>query len=314
MSIGPVLHGMLNALQPGGTVDMATALQSGVREMASTQSSSPGLSDLTEAARLAPNVLTDVGMSAMFHTTSFMKQFGQTHDMTNGLHWGTLTEETRRPVQEAMRPLEHLAESADTSKDMAAKASEAAGVIWLLMGNWKAAEAPLRRAIALDPRRVDAWDALTGIMLRGGQYAELTSLLETRVKVLDTARSHLLLAKAYSKANQPEKAALQVQAALRVNPEDFAANMAQVALLLQRSDNPAMLAEAGKQLAKLNDLYRKTPTLDNWSSFTLLLSIYSALTGSELQARQHLNEILQRDEANDMAKQALAALGPETLK
>ncbi len=62
----------------------------------------------------------------------------------------------------------------------------------------------------------------------------------------------------------------------------------------------------------MGDLYRKTPTPDNWSSYTLLLSIYSALTGDELQARQHLNEILQHDKANEMAKQALAALGPET--
>lgn len=313
MSIGPVLHGMLTALQPGGTVDMATALQSGVREMASTYSSSPGLSDLTEAAHLAPNTLTDVDMSAMFHTLSFVMQYGQTHDMTNGLPWDTLTEETRRPVQEAMRPLEHLAESADTNKDTAAKASEAAGVIWLLTGNWKAAETPLRRAIALDPRRADAWDALTLIMISAKRYAELTSILEARVKTQDTARSHLLLAKAYSKANQPEKAAAQVQAALKVNPEDLAANMAQAALLLRRSDNPAMLTEAGKQLVRTGDLYRKTPTPDNWSSYTLLLSIYSALTGSELQARQHLNEILQRDKANEAAKQALAALGPETL-
>lgn len=248
MSISPVLRGMLTALQPEGTVDIATALKnanlSSAREMASPASSSPGLSDLAEAARLAPNSLTDVGMSAMFHTLSFVVQYAQTHDTKDGLPWDTLTEETRRPVQEAIRPLEHLAESAATSKDTAAKASEAAGLIWLLLGNWKAAEPPLRRAIMIDPRRADAWDAITLIML-------------------------------------------------------------------QRSDTPAVLTEARTQLFKIGDLYRKAPTPDNWTSYTLLLSIYSALTGSELQARQHLNEILKGDNANEGAKQALAALGPE---
>ncbi len=249
MTISPVLRGMLTALQPGGTVDMATAL-SRAKETASPYSSSSGLSDLTEAARLAPNTLTDVGMSAMYHALSFVMQYGQTHDLTNGLPWDTLSEETRRPVQEAIRPLEHLAESAATSKDTAAKASEAAGFIWIILGNWKAAEPPLRRAVALDPHRVDAWDALAGVMLQGERYADLTTLLEARVKVSDTARSHLLLAKTYDKVNQPEKAAAQVQAALKINPEDFTANMAQAALLLQRSDSPANLTEAGTQLVK----------------------------------------------------------------
>ena len=306
----PILRGILTALQPGGTVDMQTALSS-AKEKAFTLSSPSGLSDLTEAARLAPSGFTDVGMSAMFHALSFVLQYSQTHDLTNGLPWETLTEETRRPVQEAMRPLEHLAESAETNKETAAQASEAVGCIWIILGNWKAVEAPLRRAVALDPRRADAWDALTGVMIQGERYAELTSLLEARVKALDTARSHLLLAKAYDKVNQPEKAAAQVQAALKLSPEDFTANMAQAALLLRRSDAP--LAEAGTQLVKIGDLYRKAPTPESWTSYTLLLSIYSGLTGDELQARQHLNELLQSDKANEMAKQALAALGPETV-
>lgn len=315
MSTEPVLRAMLTTLQPGGTVDVATALSSAnvgkARVAAFTVSSSPGLSDLTQAARLAPNSFTDVGMSAMYHTMSFILQYSQAHDMTNGLLWDTLTEETRRPVQEAIRPLEHLSESANTNKDTTAKASEAVGVIWLLLGNWKASEPPLRRAISLDPRRADAWDALTAIMSRDKRYTELTSLLETRVKSLDTASSHLLLAKAYDQTNQPEKAVAQAQAALKINPEDFTANIALAALLLRRSDTPALLTEAGTQLVKVGDLYPKVPTPNNWTSYTLLLSIYNALTGDELAARQHLNELLQGNKDNEMAKQVLAALGPE---
>ena len=317
MSTEPMLRAMLTTLQPGETVDVATALSSAsvskARVEAFTISSSSGLSDLTQAARLAPNTFTDVGMSAMYHTMSFILQYSQAHDMTNGLLWDTLTEETRRPLQEAIRPLEQLAESARTNKDTAAEASEAVGVIWLLLGNRKESEPSLRRAIALDPHRTDAWDALTAIMFRDKRYTELTSLLETRVKVSDTARNHLLLAQAADKANQPEKAAAQVQAALKLNPEDLAANMAQAALLLRRSDSPALITEAGTQLVKVGDLYPKAPTPDNWRSYALLLSIYSALTGNELAARQHLSEILTGDKDNEMAKQALAALGPKTV-
>ena len=310
MSVGGVLRAMLTALQPGGTVDIATALSSAA-QTANIYSSASGLSDLSEAARLAPNTFTTVGMSAMFHTISFVLHYSQTHDMTNGIPWDTLTQETQRPVQEAMRPLEQLSESAEANKETAAKASEAEGLIWMIAGNLKAAEPALRRAVALDPHRADAWDTLTGIMLQGKRYAELTSLLEARVKASDTVRNHLLLAKAYDKANQPDKVAPQIQAALKVNPEDFDANLAQAALLLQRSADPALLTEAGKQLVKIGDLYRKSPTPDHWSSYTILLSIYSGLTGSEGEARQHLNEVLRADKDNEAAKQAMTALGPD---
>ena len=312
MSVGAVLRAMLTALQPGGTVDIATALSSAA-QTANIYSSASGLSDLSEAARLAPRTFTTVGMSAMFHAISFVLHYSQTHDMTNGIPWDTLTQEAQRPVQEAMRPLEQLAESAETNKETAAKASEAEGILWMIAGNLKAAEPALHRAVALDPHRAAGWDALTVILLQGERYADLAPLLETRIIVSDTVRNHLLLAKAYDKANQPEKAAAQLQAALKVSPEDFDANMAQAALLLQRSADPARLTEAGTQLAKIGDLYRKSPTPDHWSSDTILLSIYSGLTGSEGQARQHLNEVLQTDKDNETAKQALAALGPETV-
>ena len=275
--------------------------------------SAPTLSDLREAARLAPNDLNSVGLSAMFGITAFKAQ----QDAAGRTDWSALPEEARRPAEEAMRPLEALARSAGTDQETAAKASEADGLLWLFVGNQVAAEPSLRRAVSLDPRRESAWDGLTMLLVGARDYQGAASLLEARVKVLDTARGHLLLAKIYDKTGQPEKEASQVQAALAADPDDLTANIAQAALLLRHGDDAATLEQARKQIVATDVLYRKaTRSQEAWKDQTLLASIYNALTGDAASAREKLAQILSFDKDYEPAKAALAAMGfgnPKTI-
>lgn len=303
-SIGPAVQAMIAALQPAGSVDIATAKESGDKAMAGAWGSAPALSDLQEAARLAPDSLTDVGLSAMIATMA-LKLGGQGAQDVG-----------RRSAEEALRPLEALAQNAGTAKNTAAQASEAAGLLHLFAGSETAAEPLLRRAVALDPRRESAWDGLTMILVSAQNYGAAALVLEARLKVLDTARGHLLLAKVYDKLGQTEKETAQVQAALSADPGDLTANIAQAALLLRRSDDAATLDQANQQLFKIDALYRRAmpQTQQSWEDQTLLVSIYHALTGDAASAREKLTQILHLDKDYAPAKQALAALGVESPK
>jgi len=310
-SVGAALQGILNALQPAGAVSIAAAVPSGEKEMATAWASASSLSDLKEAARLGPNDLTDVGIAALFNVMSFKLQHGAAQAAAGRTAWVALPEATRRPIEEAMRPLEALALSANTDKEAAAKASEAAGILWLLLGSAAPAASSLRRAVALDPRRETAWDGLAVLLVGAQDYTGAATLLEARVKVLDTARGHLLLAKVYDKTGQTDKEAAQVRAALAEAPDDLTVNMAQAALLLRGSGDAATLGQAGKQLTRTDALYRKTApqTREAWEDQTLLVSLYRALTGDAASAREKLDEILRADKDYRPARQALAALG-----
>jgi tetratricopeptide (TPR) repeat protein len=176
-------------------------------------------------------------------------------------------------------------------------------------GDSTGAETSLRRALTLDPSREQAWDMLTSLTAEAKRYEDLVSLCEERLKRKDIARTRLLLAYTYEKLNRLDQAEEQVQAALKLEPEDFTANLALAVLLLKRSDDVAVLSRAGELLNKAGEIIRESPTPVQWMDYSTTGGIYLALRGSLEEARQQLKRVLEYDLHNEAAREALEALG-----
>lgn len=154
--------------------------------------------------------------------------------------------------------MQRLAQSSD--KRSAAGAAEAFGALRVaIVEDPAGAAAELRHAVTLDPTRERAWDLLTIVTADTGRYQEVASLCAERLRVRASARNYILLAKAYEHLNQLAKAEEQIQAALKLAPHDFTANVALAVLLIKRAEDPVLLRQAGERL--LRDTSARNPTL-----------------------------------------------------
>lgn len=273
----------------------------------------PGfLADVRQAASAAPNNLPAVASAAMFEMLAAAFQFNEKHGVGQEMPWGALTPEQRQFMKQNIIRLEHIAQSKDSVA--ASQAANAAGLIWVAVSRNQDAERDLRLAVARDPHDQSAWDGLLGVLLKDNRYAEAAALAKQRIKTLDNAHTRIVLAKIEDKLKQSAEVQAQVQAALKHEPDDFSANLAQAVLLLRRSGDPAVLLQAKQQMARVETLYQRNQTQDNWRNYVVTASVYNALTGSETEARQGLTQVLATDKDNKEVAQVLAALGPADMQ
>ena len=103
---------------------------------------------------------------------------------------------------------------------------------------------------------------------------------------------------------------MNVQAALRLDSDDFMANLSEAVLLMKRQRDGASLLAAYRYLAHSEQLLKKqSKELDvRYVQLTLISSIYYALRGETDKARQLLNGILETDKNNADAREILSAL------
>jgi Tfp pilus assembly protein PilF len=221
----------------------------------------------------------------------------------------TLPEKTQRSVREAVAKLAKLAQSKEI--DTAAGASTVLGMLQMvIVHDDPAAEASFRRTISMEPSRELAWDLLTLLLNRDDdRHEDEVSLCQERLKRSDSARGRMLLARAYVDVDELGDAEEQVQAALRLEPDDFTANLALAVLLLKRSDNAGVLSRARELLTKAGTALGASRDPKDWADHAVTWGICLALSGDPESARQQLKQVLESDTSNEQAREALAALG-----
>lgn len=265
---------------------------------------SNALADTRRAAICAPGDLPTVAGAVMFEVSAVMSHASGALGADGT--WKSAAPEKRQVVMQDIQRLERIARSKNVAT--ATQAANAAALIWMFADQKQEAERDLRLALALDPHNQSAWDGLTAIVVSNERYKDATALAEQRLKTLDNAHTRLTLAKIDDKLNLPAAVQTQVQAALKDEPGDLSANLAQLVLLLRRSGDPAVLAQAFAQIKQCEVIYNKN--MAEWKNYAVTVSIYNALTGSEAQARQDLAHVLADEPDNKEALQVLAALGP----
>ena len=95
-----------------------------------------------------------------------------------------------------------------------------------------------------------------------------------------------------------------------MEPDNGIANIAELVLLLRRSDVPGVLPLAQRQLEHVNALYYHSPELNALIDTAVAESVYFVLSGNEVSARANLSQVLAVDKTNETALKVLEILGP----
>ena len=272
---------------------------------------SASLPDLREAARLSPTNYQAIATTAFFE--ALLYRFKSTRaDQNEWDFWNDLPDSARKSIKEAMTRLEDLGQS--NNPRFAAGALEGLALIQtLVVGDLPGGRANLRRAVALDPTRGQSWDMLVAVLAQPESFEELKIVCEERIKMNDSARNRVILAKAYEKLNQFDKAEQQVRVALALEPGNALAHLSQAALVLRRG-GPGTLSQARNHLDKaqaiLTKAGHKKDSAQQAISFLLTSSLYSALRDDLAEARQLAKQVLEREKDNPVAREILAVVGP----
>jgi tetratricopeptide (TPR) repeat protein len=267
------------------------------------------IQDLRQLSRLRPQVPHLIAVTAFFEVASYLVSQGQPPVLPPGRAWEALPETVRQPVRRAIDRLEKAAQNRDTR--VAAAAAEQLGLLqFLLMGDQQSAEANAQRATRLDPSREQAWDIQVVAKMNPGQEEDLLRLCEEWMKLRDTPRSRLFLAKAYAKLDRLDKAEEQTRAMLKRDPTGFTANLATAVVLMKRQGDPARLVEAREFLSRARKAPGQTP--EQQIELRVAEAIHTGLAGDPAEARKLLSSLLEQHPDHQRAREALAALESES--
>jgi tetratricopeptide (TPR) repeat protein len=264
------------------------------------------LADLQQASRLRPDDYQLIGATAMFEAYA-----GKGREEA-AISWDALPEKTQASLRAAMTRLENLAQAAD--RRAAAGALEVLGILeGPLLHQPDRCVASMRRAVAMQPSREHAWEVLVATLAQGGRYDELLAVCEDQVRQTNSARAHLLLAKAHEKLKQWDDCEDEARIAADEDPGDFSADLSLAAVLIKRSaDDESALAEADAWLRRsetaLNQLPPPRRSRQQVIDLTLTRGIYFALTDEMDTARQFVKTVIAGDKDNQLAREILSAM------
>jgi tetratricopeptide (TPR) repeat protein len=290
-------------------VQLASGGQSDGMDVFADCFSRESLADLQRASRLDGRNYRRMAGTAVFEIYSACAKKGSVD--WDQFTWNSLPDGAQRSLHESVTRLENLGQDPDPR--FAAGALEALGILQgPILHEPQRCIASLRRALALDPARVQAWETLAGTLAQAHAYAELLELCDDQAKRDDAPRNHLLLAKAYEKLRQWDNCEDQVRLAMREDDANFTASLALASLLLRRSDgDAAALADANNWLARSEYLLAKIPkdrrSQQQLIELTLSRSIYFALSDDVATAREWASAVMQVDKENKVAREILAA-------
>jgi tetratricopeptide (TPR) repeat protein len=267
------------------------------------------LADLQHAARLSPEDYQLIGATALYEVYTVTDRKGRA---AVPFSWDALPEKTQESLRAAMTRLENLSQNGNPRT--AAGALEVLGILeGPVLHEPNRCIANLRRALAVQPSREHAWEVLVATLAQGRRYDELLAVCEEQVKQTNSARTHLLLAKAYEKLKQWDDSEVAARMAASEDGDDFSADLSLAALLLKRSgSDDSALPEADEWLKRSEAALNKTPPLlrsrEQVIDLTLTRGIYYALTGEMDTARKFVQTVIERDKDNKFAREILSAM------
>lgn len=273
------------------------------------QFSNPALADLKQASQLEPDNCGFIANAVLFEIYTVSSRDGRMN--WADFSWNALPEKSQRAIRDAETRLEELGQDPDPRQ-----ASAALEMLGILQGpifrESRGSIMNLRRAVALDPSREQAWDTLASMLAHSHRYDELLSSCEDRIHKEESARGHLLLAKALEKTQAWNESENEVLESLRMAPNDFAANLSEAALILRRSQDADALLDANSWLERSERLLGQAPPqMRNQHlviELTLMRSIYYALSDQLDEARQWANAVINLDKNNPDAQDILSAM------
>ncbi len=222
-----------------------------------------------------------------------------------------LPAESQQHLVAAFQALEGLAATEDTRS--AAAALEVRGILQFLTRGRAGALATLRRAVALDPGRYQAWEILLALMVTGEDRDGLRELCRERVRVRPAARNHLLLAKACERTGRLTEALEEAREAARLSPQNPQVQMTVVSLRLRTSTDPESMDGISTRLQEIATHLDRMPKTPEWFTlaqhFVPTVCIYQGLIGNTEEARRMVGEWMKTNSSDTWAREIQSALG-----
>ncbi len=147
----------------------------------------------------------------------------------------------------------------DPDKILAAAAEKNLAVLHMVLGDVSDAVPEVKRSVALDPSQDDAWDLVLAFQIGTATPEELVDVCQSRLKYRDSARNHLLLARALQRRQKWDAAADQAAAALKIDPDNVIAESELLALALKQSSDPDQLNKASNIMPELTRMVGNLP-------------------------------------------------------
>jgi Tfp pilus assembly protein PilF len=266
--------------------------------------------DLWRMADLTPESPAAVTKAVMFELMASAFQIGKSGlvHLADGELWNQLPESRRQSIRRGLTRLENLGQGGN--KTVAASALEfLGGLQWMLMRDLTGSESNLRRALALDPARELAWNLLMGLLVGSERFPDALAAAESRLKIKETARNHVAAAKVCDKLDRPDKARLHTDAAVKLDPDGYLANLSAAVVILKRGTTDNSIQQARQLLEHAGNAKGHPASQDEWVEWNLTRGIFYALGDDPAAARRDLKRVLEADPANETAKQALAIVG-----
>jgi tetratricopeptide (TPR) repeat protein len=266
------------------------------------------IANLQKAADLSPK---DFGLNSLVAYFEWFRAALLAHWPSNNFTIDMLPEKTKQSIHSTMTRLEDLSEAPD--KKAAAGALENLGFLNMTFQNVTEAKVDFRRAVALDPTREASWDLLLGAMLNSGASPEeIVSVCESRLKHQNSVRNYLLLAKALTKEEKWDEAAVQAEIAGKLETNNIVPPLFIEAIALKKSAATNYLAAAKLCMKRADAIWQTIPTSDRkvewWREFMLNGAILHALAGQPKMAKDWVDEVLKDYPNDETAKEILKAL------
>jgi tetratricopeptide (TPR) repeat protein len=264
------------------------------------------LPDLRRAAELQPRDASLVAAVAfgevLCATMSNMVKKGGRVEQTDKA-WDLLAPDQAKSVRENLNRLAELMKGPE--KEKASSAAKYLGLLqFTVMGDEGGGEQSLRTAVSLNPKSQEAWEALMLTAGKDNNYERMVEVAEEMVRAIDSSLSHLCLAKAHEKLNHWDKVLEQVQAAVKVAPNDLTAKVAVASTLLRLNQSKN---ESVKPLELRSDEFQQADL--NLRVHILFVSgLELALDDKAEQARSLFQQALQFEADHEGAKRALTII------
>jgi tetratricopeptide (TPR) repeat protein len=224
-----------------------------------------------------------------------------------------MAEPTQKSIRAKLALLQSIAQSSD-SKTAASATEMLAFCEGPLLGNLGGCLDSLRHAIQLDPTRQGSWQMLIAGLAGQGKFEQAAPVCEQNIAQKDSALNRIMYAKVLFKLNRLPQADDQLKAALRLDPNDFAANVAVAAIAVKRGTSLSELIQAEQPLARAEQAVQSKLDVDRDGArqamidFCLTKAIYCGLTDRIDMARAYAKHVLTLESDNQDAKDVLAAL------
>ncbi len=269
------------------------------------------IANLEKAAALDPNNSDAIALPAYFEWVQ-----NGTEAKAGPENFDALPPESRRLILGALGRLTDCAQ--DPDKKAAAKAFELLGFLNWTMKDPQSAAVNFQRAILLDPSRERSWDLLLLSLQADHADIPFRAVCEARLKFNDTARNHLLLARACVAQEKWNEAQAQSQLAADADTNNATAPLFQVALALKRDLAPDDLSQIQDQLNDISGLIgRMTPgpaAWMRWRELSLDSAIFYGLENtadSQRAALGCLAQVMKYYPTDETARNILEALKGE---